>query len=341
MEEPLWVFLFGSAMALAVVLAPNQGSADAQFKWKLQSIETTTGPGMSTLMGPWTEMVKNMTGGRLEITAHAAGELIPAREIVNALDKNLIQISWTSPMYYSGDIPESFLCGAAMPPMLFKRSTSAKTMYWEQLDPIMREAYAEKGVYFLNSVFAGGAIYHWSKEPIRGLEDMKGHKFRAFANIEKLWAKLGASPVFLPHPEVYPALAQGVIDGSLGGSALFQFNKYYEQCKYFYGDPQLEVDTLAFLVSMKAWNELPEDIQEILKVAGRRYSEDYERLTDEWERQMKSNFEKWGVTEIFWPKEDLQKIRQAGVKMIPELKKKSARLAKGLEIVEEYVKSHE
>jgi TRAP-type C4-dicarboxylate transport system substrate-binding protein len=327
-------------VAVAMVLPASQVQADAQFKWKLQTIESPTGPGMSTLMAPWIEMVKEMSGGRLEITAHAMGELVPAREIVNGLDRNIIQIAWTSPMYYSGDIPESFLCGAAMPPMLFDRSTYAKTMYWDQLDPIMREAYAEKGVYFLNTVVAGGAIYQYSTKPIRNLEDMKGHKFRAFANIEKLFAKLGASPVFLPHPEVYPSIAQGVIDGGVGGSALFQFNKYYELAKYFHGDPLLSIDTLAFLVSMEAWKELPADLQEILKVAGRRYSEDYERLTDEWERQMFTHFDEWGVEMIHWPKEDIAKVRAAGVAMIPELKAKSPRLAKGFDIIEEFVKTH-
>jgi TRAP-type C4-dicarboxylate transport system substrate-binding protein len=330
--------------SIAAGVAVHATTAAAQeFKWKMQSIETPTGPGSSVLMKPWLDMIKEATGGRLEITYHTADEILPAAEILNGLKTGIIEMAFTTPLYYTGTIPESFLNAAAMPPMILKRSSAVKDLYWNDdgLDSIMREAYDKENVYFLNTIFAGGSVAIWScREPVRTLEDLKGFKFRSFGKVATVFEKLGAAPVFLPHPEVYTAISQGIIDGSTGGSALFQFNKYYELCKYFYNPPVLEVDSLAFMINKDAWNSLPPDIQQVLKMAGMLYSDQYQRLTDSWQDEMKQKFAEWGTETIEWPPELVNAVREEGLKMLPEMKEQSPGLAKGIALVEEYAKTH-
>jgi TRAP-type C4-dicarboxylate transport system substrate-binding protein len=56
----------------------------------------------------------------------------------------------------------------------------------------------------------GGQIFFCS-QPIRTLDDLRGMKVRSFtASMAKLLESLGASPVTLAFPEVYPALQRGV-----------------------------------------------------------------------------------------------------------------------------------
>jgi TRAP-type C4-dicarboxylate transport system substrate-binding protein len=56
----------------------------------------------------------------------------------------------------------------------------------------------------------GGQIFFCS-EPIATLEDLRGMKVRSFtASMSTLLEGLGATPVTLPFPEVYPALQRGV-----------------------------------------------------------------------------------------------------------------------------------
>lgn len=181
----------------------------------------------------------------------------------------------------------------------------------------------------------------WScRKPVKTLEDLKGFKFRSFGKVATVFEKLGAAPVFLPHPEVYTSISQGVIDGSTGGSALFQFNKYYELCKYFYRPATLEVDGLAFMFNKDAWDSLPPDIQQILELAGTVYSDQYQRLTDNWQHDMIAKFPEWGTETIEWPAEMTAAIKEEGLKLLPEMKAQSPGLEKGITMVEEFVKTH-
>ncbi len=345
-ELPNWVKAgVAATLGLAVLgLAMQPQAAGAQeFQWRMQSIETPTGPGSSTLMQPWLESIKQATGGRLEITYHTAGEILPAAEILNGLKAGIIEIAFTTPLYYTGTIPESFLNPAAMPPMVLHMSSAVKQLYWQDdgIDSILRAAYARENVHFLNSVFAGGSVAIWScREPVKTLADLGGFKFRSFGKVATVFERLGAAPVFLPHPEVYTSIAQGIIDGSTGGSGLFQFNKYYELCSYFYEQPVLEVDALAIMINQDAWDSLPPDIQEILKMAGILYSDQYQRLTDQWHHDMIQKFDEWGVEMVTWPDEVTDAIRAEGLAMLPELKGENEGLAQGIGMIEEFLKTH-
>lgn len=337
--------LLGTSM-LAVAIGgtlPSSIAGAQEFQWRMQSIETPTGPGSSTLMEPWLEGIEQATGGRLQITYHTADELLPAAEILNGLKSGIIEIAFTTPLYYTGTIPESFLNPTAMPPMVLQMSSAVKDLYWSEggIDEILREAYGREGVYFLNSVFAGGSVAIWScREPVMSLDDLSGFKFRSFGKVATVFERLGAAPVFLPHPEVYTSIAQGIIDGSTGGSALFQFNKYYELCDYFYEQPVLEVDALAFMISQDAWDSLPPDIQQILKMAGLVYSDRYQRLTDEWHHDMLQKFPEWGVELVTWPDEVTDAVRQEGIEMLPELRGDSEELARGIDMIQEFLETH-
>ena len=327
------------AICLASVLSMTAHAQE--FKWRLQSIETATGPG-KVLMKPWLDEIKAASKGRLEISYYTAGQLLPADEILNGLKNGIIDIAFTTPLYTTGVVPEGFLNPAAMPPMVLKMSNSTKDLYWRPggLDSIMREAFLRENAYFLNSVFAGGTVnIVGCKQPIHTLADLKGFKFRSFGKVATVFGKLGAAPVFLPHPEVYTAISQGIINGTTVGSALFMFNKYYELCKVYYTRPVLEVDALAFLISKRSWDKLPPDLQDLLKKQGIVYSDRYQKLTNEWDAEMFSKFPEWKVQSVYWSDEFAEAVKQEGLKMLPELKATNPGLAKGLTMIEENVKS--
>ena len=327
------------AICLASVLSTTAHAQE--FKWRLQSIETATGPG-KVLMKPWLDEIKAASKGRLEISYYTAGQLLPADEILNGLKSGIIDMAFTTPLYTTGIVPEGFLSGPAMPPMVIKMSEATKDLYWRPggLDDIMRDGFLRENAYYLNSVFAGGSIAIWScKKPVNTLADVKGFKFRSFGKVATVFERLGAAPVALPHPEVYTAISQGIIDGSTGGSALFLFNKYYELCKYFYSRPVLELDMLSFMVSKKSWDKLPPDLQQLLKQQTRIYSDRYQKLTAQWQAEMISKFPEWKVQEIRWSDEFVEAVRKEGQKMLPEMKGSNAGLAKGITMIEEFVKT--
>jgi TRAP-type mannitol/chloroaromatic compound transport system substrate-binding protein len=197
-----WMRWMGLALALALLVAlggaPKASAAD-NFRWKLQTIDLQAFPGPSVLLPNLVKRVRDMSGGRLQISVFTAGQLVPTMEIATALEKGTIDISYTSPVYYSGQIPEGNLVPQTLPPMIMPSTYDAKEIYWHRgIDDIFRQAFAEHGIVYLQSVFLGDTIAHWSKKPLRGIEDVKGHKIRSYGYHAKTWSKVGASAVFIP-----------------------------------------------------------------------------------------------------------------------------------------------
>jgi TRAP-type mannitol/chloroaromatic compound transport system substrate-binding protein len=318
---------------------PYAEAAPKVIKWKMQSVDPPALIGPQVTQKGFCERVKRMSNGRLDISLFTAGQLVPTREIVEGLARGMIQISYTYTGYYQGAIPEGTLTLSAMPPMLLPTVQDALQVYWYQgVDDIITEAFAEHGVHHLGSLFLGEAITHWSRKPMPTLASMKGHKARAFGYISKVMAKVGASPTFLPHEEVYTSMAQGVIDGSFTAGSYYKRLKYYEICPNFYMPGWIPICSMNLLASAKAWKELPDDLKAIVEEAHRTLAVDHLQRTF-WDFQkIMQEFPKLGVNVITWPEEELAKLRKASLSFLPEIASKSERSARAVKIIEDYMK---
>jgi TRAP-type mannitol/chloroaromatic compound transport system substrate-binding protein len=109
----------------------------------------------------------------------------------------------------------------------------------------------------------------WSKKPIRGVEDLKGLKMRAAGLAADSFAALGASIVTVPGGEIYQALERGVIDAAEFTFPTVNYGYgFHEVTKYLCVLPTYSGGGFYdWLVSSKAWNKLPDDLKEIVKVA--------------------------------------------------------------------------
>ena len=58
--------------------------------------------------------VKNMSGGKFEISVHAAGEITPPFGVVDAVQQGSIEMAHTAPYYFFGK-NEAFALGCAIP----------------------------------------------------------------------------------------------------------------------------------------------------------------------------------------------------------------------------------
>jgi TRAP-type mannitol/chloroaromatic compound transport system substrate-binding protein len=315
------------------------GEVSKTFKWRMQTIDAPAMVGAAITQPAFCERVRKMSNGRLDITLYTAGQLCPTLEILDSLAKGSVDISYTCGVYYTGAIPEAALELSSLPPMLLKTVADAKQVYWYMgVDDIMREAYAEQGVYMLGSLLLEQPITNWSKKPMMGVADLKGHKCRSFGYLAKTLAELGASPTFIPHEEVYLSLAQGVIDGSMTFGSHYARMKYYEVAPYYYLPGFFPVSSMCVLVSLKSWNALPDDLKGILQDAFVAFNSDHSQQLWWEHEEMVHGLEKLNVKVINWPESELQKVRAAGVSFLPSIAKKNERCAKGIKKIQDYMK---
>src|SRR3954471_5635849 len=103
----------GIAGVLATGIAPAV-HAQAAVRWRLASSFPKS---LDTIFGSavvFSNTVKALSGGKFEVSVHAAGELMPAFGVVDALQQGSLEMAQTAPYYFTGKDP-IFALGCAVP----------------------------------------------------------------------------------------------------------------------------------------------------------------------------------------------------------------------------------
>lgn len=158
------------------------------------------------------DMITAMTDGELTIDLKAAGELVGAFEVFDAVTSGQADMYHGADYYFVGQHPAyAFFTSVPM------GMTAQELANWYYHGGGM-ELHDELGQIFgLKSFLAGNTGAQaggWFRKEINGPEDFNGLKFRMPGLGGKALGKLGASVQNLPGGEVYQALASGAIDGT-------------------------------------------------------------------------------------------------------------------------------
>ena len=267
MERRSFIRNTGLAGVLAAGAAPSVVHAQANIRWRLASSFPKT---LDTLHGGTETLAKKvseMTGGKFQISVHAAGELVPALGIVDALQNSTIEIGHTVAYYYFGK-DDAWALGAGIPFGLNSRQMSA-WMYDGNGLKLMREFYANYNIINFPGGNTGAQMAGWFRKEIKGVNDLKGLKFRIGGFAGRVMERLGVVPQNLPAGEVYQALEKGTIDAAefvgpyddlkLG---LGKVAPYYYYPGWWEGGPQVD-----FFVSRKAYDALSAEYKAVLEAA--------------------------------------------------------------------------
>ncbi len=325
---------------------PAMAKDDKVYKWKFQSHHTPGSLAVESAIKPFIERVDKMSGGRLKISLHYAGELVNYSEVDKALQSNMIQIANTSSLFFRGSIPMGWVSAPNMPPFVTRTNDEFNELFHHRgIDNLVGEALAERGIQFLGSHSVGNT-YFWSKKPINSLEDLKGFKVRFFGSMSDCMEHFGAAPVMLPHPETYMAIATGTLDGSGTAWWLYRDLKLYEVCPYFIGPAMQVPQGMELWASKKAFDALPEDLQAIVTTAAESFNTDYMDAVTMQEREMfNKSFKEWGTTYIEFSKEDVARITHEFSlpyldKIAAEQGPKDERVVKAIEIIKQFMKDY-
>src|SRR5262249_41304578 len=94
--------LIGSgALAAGAVAMPNVARAQT-VRWRMVTSwpKRLPGPGMSAERVA--ERIATLSGGRIQITVHAAGEIVPALETLDAVGSGVAEMGHTAAFYWQG-----------------------------------------------------------------------------------------------------------------------------------------------------------------------------------------------------------------------------------------------
>ncbi len=211
--------------------------------------------------------VAQLTGGRFQIRAYPAGELVPGLQVMDAVQQGTVHAGHTVSYYYMGKNP-ALAFDSAVPFGLTARQQNAWLHEGGGL-PLLRDVFAEFGVIQFPCGNTGVQFGGWFRRPITSVADLRGLRMRMPGMGGEVMARLGASVQVLAGGEIYPALERGAIDATewVGphDDERLGFQRIARYC-YYPGWHEPGV-TLTLMVSRQAWDALPELYRHVLEVA--------------------------------------------------------------------------
>ena len=269
----------GLAGVLAAGVAPAV-HAQATIRWRLASSFPKS---LDTIFGAaevFSKAVKAMSGGKFEISVHAAGELMPAFGVVDGVQQDSIECAHTAPYYFFGK-DETFALGCAIPFGLNSRQMSA-WMYEGNGMKLMREFYAKFNIVNFPGGNTGAQMGGWYRKEIKSLADIKGLKMRIGGFGGKVLERIGGVPQNIPGGEIYQALEKGTIDAAewVGpyDDLKLGFNKVapnYYYPGWWEGGPELD-----FFINNKAFEALSPEYKAIVEAAAAQAHSDMQAKYD-------------------------------------------------------------
>jgi len=246
------------------------------------------------------EKVKEKSSGRMQIQIFPSEQLGTEKENIESLQLGYLAMTKTSTAVMEGFVPRMKIFGI---PYLFRDSEH----YWKVLKgPIGKElllAGQNKGLRGL-CFYDAGARSFYAKKEINSPADLKGLKVRVMKSIMsiKMIDAMGGSPTPIPWGELYTSLEQGVVDAAENNPPSYRTSRHYEVCKYYTLDEHARLPDI-LMISVKVWNNLKGEFQQILQ----------EAVDESVEYQRKI----WAEAE----EADLKIVQDAGVKvMYPDKK---------------------
>jgi TRAP-type mannitol/chloroaromatic compound transport system substrate-binding protein len=265
-------FLTTAAVGAAVGTAASTFAAPAiaqsgEIRWRMAASWPKS---LDTIYGAADHLCKRVhdaTGGKFQIRLFAAGEIVPATQVLDAVQANTVECGHTAMYYYVGKDP-TFALDTAVPFGLNARQQLA-WMYFGGGRELINEFFADYNVHAIPAGNTGCQMGGWFRKEIKTVEDLKGLKFRVGGFAGQVLTKLGVVPQQLGAPDIYPALEKGTIDAAewVGpyDDEKLGFNKvakFYYYPGWWEGGPQL-----SFIANRGPWNALSAEHKAIVEAA--------------------------------------------------------------------------
>jgi TRAP-type mannitol/chloroaromatic compound transport system substrate-binding protein len=256
-----------AGMAASTLAAPAVAQSMPEVRWRL----TASWPkSLDTLYGACETLAKHVaeaTDNKFQIQPFAAGEIVPALQVLDAVQNGTVEIGHSAMYYYIGKDP-TWALFCAVP---FGLNTRQQNAWFYDGDgmKLMNEFGKKYNVYCLVGGNTGAQMGGWFRKEIKTVDDLKGLKFRIGGWAGKTLQTLGVVPQQIAGGDIYPALEKGTIDAAEWvGPYDDEKLGFYKVAPYYYYPGWWEgAAALHFLINQAKWNELPKNYQAIVIAA--------------------------------------------------------------------------
>src|SRR5436853_1715388 len=248
-------FSIAAGVAAGILAAPAIARAQTQ-KWRMVTSwpKRLPGPGMSAERVA--DRIRALSGGRLDISVSAAGEVVPAFEGLDAVGNGVADIGHTASFYWQGKMP-----AAAFFTTVPFGLTPGEHVAWVDAgggQALWDELYLPFGVKPFMGGNTGVCMGGWFRRALASLDDVRGLKIRSLGLGGEVYRRLGATPQTTPPGEILTSLQSGVLDAAefVGPGTDISLGLYRVAPMYYGPGFNKPNGTGECIVSLKAWEAL-------------------------------------------------------------------------------------
>jgi TRAP-type mannitol/chloroaromatic compound transport system substrate-binding protein len=289
-----------AATAAGAVAMPNVSRAQTTT-WKYQSTWPTKDI-FHEFAVDYAKKVNEMSGGRMKLDVLAAGAVVPAFQMSDAVHSGVLDAGHGVCAYWYGKHKAYSLFGT--PPSFGWDAHSfvawfyhggGEALYKELVNDTLK----------LNLV---GYLYFpmptqplgWFKKEINGPEDFKGMKYRTVGLSADVFKEMGAAVTILPGGEIVPAMDRGLLDSAEFNNPSSDILLGFPDVSKFYmmGSHHQQMEAFEVIFNKAKHDALPAELKAILRYAA--FASTADQLGMAYDRYSK----------------DLEEIRKRGVNVI-------------------------
>jgi len=268
------------------------------------------------------EALEKATNGAMSMTVSPGGEIVPAYDIVEALQQGVAECGWGNGVAQVKLIgPAGYLLTATGLP---GGANPIEFLAWYYIgggQELANEIWAPYGVTSVGAIPGAAELFCHSNVKLQSLEDFKGVKFRTMGMWAEVLESYGASVVTLSGSELYESAQRGVIDAFEYCPPSQNWPMGFHEITKYIGVPGIHSPSWMtyVLVNNDAWAELPPSLQD--------------EFIDQWKVGVVDHF----LHDLYADGEAMQKYADYGTETVELTDQAQIDIAKaGLEICKKY-----
>jgi TRAP-type mannitol/chloroaromatic compound transport system substrate-binding protein len=214
--------------------------------------------------------VNDMASGRLKIEVLPSGSVVPAFQLLDAVNKGTLDGGHGVVAYHYGKNTALALWGSG-PAFGMDPNMVLAWHYYGGGKALLDEIYKSLSMDVVSYLYGPMPTQPlgWFKKPVAKVEDMKGLKFRTVGLAVDVFKEMGTAVNPLPGGEIVPALDRGLIDAAEFNNAssdrLLGFPDVVKNCmlqSFHQSGEQFEI-----LLNKGKYNALPAELRSIIDYA--------------------------------------------------------------------------
>jgi TRAP-type mannitol/chloroaromatic compound transport system substrate-binding protein len=269
--------LKGAAIAAGAMSAPMVSVAQQATSFRFQS----TWPAKDIFHEfalDFAKKVNDMAGGRLKIEVLPAGAVVPAFQLLEAVNKGTLDGGHGVVAYHYGKNSALALWGSG-PAFGMDPNMVLAWHYYGGGKALLEEIYKSINMDVVSYLYGPMPTQPlgWFKKPVSNVAQLKGLKYRTVGLAVDVFTELGAAVNPLPGGEIVPALDRGLIEAAEFNNAssdkALGFPDVAKNCmlqSFHQSGEQFEI-----LFNKSKYNALPQDLKAIVDYAVQAASADF------------------------------------------------------------------